>query len=1210
MVEKFASLTPNELNAFIGIYVMNPETIESYQRKALSIIIEAITVDPEDPAYNHVCNMPQEGLVGSKMWANILEDYDRATIHDVRKAEERLIKVADTFNGELHEKKQQITQKYREYEQIYKRCPGHRNRLVTPYDVALRLAAAMSNFGHGAWGYHGARMFTKLENGEFRHGKELISLWKESEQISNIMGSSPAANAADTPGKGQTGNQKGGLSKPSACAAITSSEEAGASQTNPKKPEFTVEQLVTITERLQEVMKQLTESKLTGGLGTCSKSDQCSAKVGEPDNGQSSYQNRVNGPRQRHEFSQEAGARSRMSIEGPNGGSLGQGRNSGGNPWRSTGVRDDRRRANGGTSSEREGTGGMMDWRNRTRDSQPSDRPSGNVRLDNEAQQGTPVTAQAQNVHPARGRSNVHFAGGAVANDLEISGLDCRATAESDLEHDGGSIDDYDCEIPNRESECDDAHMVIEIEEESLKECCEKAVAVHEQSPILDRELAGTILYRSIQSNPELMIELGPSVTVGKAVGMILAACSEGVLEPSERPFVLSRPKGEMHLACNEESVPVVITLKDSKVIGEMLQLTRLAIEVHKSTEHIGPNTFLVSDAESTSSICSTASSYLDASDRCSKISSEANYVCVARPDCTDVQSLWSDYEGSGAFFANGLNEQLFSALPDCDLFQRDLNVEMIVANHEEDSTGVHTGEDVDQTDAGGGAVDMTQLRRLISKNSWNSLLPIVAQLEMQESMFSDSLRSELLRMCHESQDLLTMLLQPFQASRCAELVQIGREGNCQFLAIVQGSVHKREDDLRMVVLMAAMNEPNTMITPTQSVSDLILADYNRNVQQQDDRAAFMEEFCDARDQRQWGGDSTALILAYHTKQHILVYGQGQNSGVPGASLKAVYPCYRSDALSVPIRLMHGTAPLDLDPWNLLPNMSICRGDTLGAHFNLLVDLSDDEFYQLARSPKTAGNLRLLMHGPEPPTPSRRPRPASQYDDAFDSYPISEAQKELPVAGVARQLHSDDSSSQSSSASAEHSESDGESHPNEDESTFPSAQEVDATLVLSQETVKTMEMPGTQVHASDAPRRPRPSYNPLVASESHNTSLDAPFSKEPEPVRASTSDAPRRPRPLYNPLAVSESLNASLDASLSKEPEPVRVSTSSGQQSDVLVDHSVLQQSFASLGGRLRSFEETLVTQSTLRDSVADLDARVCRLEPLFALQNDQLKKK
>ena len=98
----------------------------------------------------------------------------------------------------------------------------------------------------------------------------------------------------------------------------------------------------------------------------------------------------------------------------------------------------------------------MMDWRNRTRDSQPSDRPSGNVRPDNEAWQGTPVTAQAQNVHPARGGSNVHFAGGAVANDLEISGLDCRAAAECDLEHDGGSIDDYDCEIPNGEFECDD----------------------------------------------------------------------------------------------------------------------------------------------------------------------------------------------------------------------------------------------------------------------------------------------------------------------------------------------------------------------------------------------------------------------------------------------------------------------------------------------------------------------------------------------------------------------------------------------------------------------------------------------------------------------------------------------------------------------------------------------------------------------------------
>jgi hypothetical protein len=126
----------------------------------------------------------------------------------------------------------------------------------------------------------------------------------------------------------------------------------------------------------------------------------------------------------------------------------------------------------------------------------------------------------------------VHFAGGAVANDLEISGLDCRAAAECDLEHDGGGIDDYDCEIPNGESECDDcAHMVIEVEEESLKECGDKAVAVQEQSPILDRELAGTILYRSIQGNPELMKELGPSVTVGKAVGMILAACSEGVLE-------------------------------------------------------------------------------------------------------------------------------------------------------------------------------------------------------------------------------------------------------------------------------------------------------------------------------------------------------------------------------------------------------------------------------------------------------------------------------------------------------------------------------------------------------------------------------------------------------------------------------------------------------------------------------------------------------
>jgi hypothetical protein len=146
----------------------------------------------------------------------------------------------------------------------------------------------------------------------------------------------------------------------------------------------------------------------------------------------------------------------------------------------------------------------------------------------------------------------------------------------------------------------------------------------------------------------------------------------------------------------------------------------------------------------------------LDASDGCSKISRETNYECVARSDCTDtsdgseVQSLWSDYEESGAFFADGLNKQLFGALPDCDLFQRDLNVEMIVTNHQEDSTGVHTGEDVDQTDARGGAVDVTQLLHLISKSSWDSLLPIVAQLEMQESMFSDSLRFELLRMCHE----------------------------------------------------------------------------------------------------------------------------------------------------------------------------------------------------------------------------------------------------------------------------------------------------------------------------------------------------------------------------------------------------------------------------------------------------------------------------
>ena len=149
VLEKFASLESNELNALLGIYVMEPETVEAFQRKALSIILDALTVDPDDPAYVHIITMPKEGLVGTKMWMDILEEYDRASIHDVRVAEENLFQEADTFDENLRLKKQQIMRKYREYERIYRRCSIRRPQFVAQHDVALRVAAAMSASAHG-----------------------------------------------------------------------------------------------------------------------------------------------------------------------------------------------------------------------------------------------------------------------------------------------------------------------------------------------------------------------------------------------------------------------------------------------------------------------------------------------------------------------------------------------------------------------------------------------------------------------------------------------------------------------------------------------------------------------------------------------------------------------------------------------------------------------------------------------------------------------------------------------------------------------------------------------------------------------------------------------------------------------------------------------------------------------------------------------------
>jgi hypothetical protein len=85
--------------------------------------------------------------------------------------------------------------------------------------------------------------------------------------------------------------------------------------------------------------------------------------------------------------------------------------------------------------------------------------PVGQMGPDNEAQRGSSGATQVQNIHPARGESNARFAGGAVA--LRFQGS---TVVEVDLEHDWGSIDDYDCEIPTGSPECDDfARMLIEL---------------------------------------------------------------------------------------------------------------------------------------------------------------------------------------------------------------------------------------------------------------------------------------------------------------------------------------------------------------------------------------------------------------------------------------------------------------------------------------------------------------------------------------------------------------------------------------------------------------------------------------------------------------------------------------------------------------------------------------------------------------------------
>jgi hypothetical protein len=52
--------------------------------------------------------MPKVGLVGTKMWMGFLEEYNRATVHDVQAAEASLNKAEDTFDGNFQMKKQQI----------------------------------------------------------------------------------------------------------------------------------------------------------------------------------------------------------------------------------------------------------------------------------------------------------------------------------------------------------------------------------------------------------------------------------------------------------------------------------------------------------------------------------------------------------------------------------------------------------------------------------------------------------------------------------------------------------------------------------------------------------------------------------------------------------------------------------------------------------------------------------------------------------------------------------------------------------------------------------------------------------------------------------------------------------------------------------------------------------------------------------------------